>query len=160
MLHYQILFVFKSENVNILLLEILSVKEAITFGLSETALLCYRLFLCSLMKTDRKLNGSEQKLLVISVLFSDTSTRRSVPVWAEIWTHYSVRPLGLVVIHIDNCSSYACLVLWHFWHFLRSKIFITKYNGNMEPLLQARNKFAVFSLSNSIRNSSFLLLRN
>ena len=33
------LFVFKSENVNILLLEILSVKEAITFGLSETALL-------------------------------------------------------------------------------------------------------------------------
>ena len=39
MLHYQILFVFKSENVNIVLLEVLSVKEAITFGLSETALL-------------------------------------------------------------------------------------------------------------------------
>ena len=39
MLHYQTLFVFNSENVNILLLEILSVKEALTFRLSETALL-------------------------------------------------------------------------------------------------------------------------
>ena len=156
MLHYQILFVFNIEMSIFSCLKYWVWKKRLPSGYLKLS--CYRLFLRSLMKTDRKLNGSEQKLLVISVLFSDTSTRRSVPVWAEIWTHYSVRPLGLVVIRIDNCSSYACLELWHFWHF--SKIFITKCNGNMEPLLQARNKFAVFSLSNSIRNSSFLLLRN
>ena len=41
-------------------------------------LLVISLFVCQLMKTDRKLNRSGQKLLVICVLFSDTSVGASL----------------------------------------------------------------------------------